>query len=401
MDKVTKSLVEDFVNNFDIRTRDESEQFEQFCNYAIISKEYSDSFDIEQVSTGGGSDTGIDGLGILVNGRLVGSKEEIEDLLETNKYLDVTFVFVQSKISDHFESGEVNKFLFGIQDFFEDDNKLKRNDFIDLMAEIANHLYKKSATMTKGLPKCKIYYVTTGTWTDDQNLKASFDSGKKSLEEKKIFEQVVVHPFGAKEIQKYYQSTKEAISKEVTFPNRVVIPEIEGVSEAYIGTMEFNEFKKLIIDEEDNIISSIFYDNIRAFQGENPVNIKIKKTIEDKKFEEFVVFNNGITIVAKSIISAGHRFTINDYQIVNGCQTSHVLYNSRNTEGIQDLKVPIRLIVSTQEELINEIITATNSQTSVKPEELEALSEFQKNLELYYQTTKGDEQLYYERRSKQ
>ncbi|MBI3584106.1 MAG: AIPR family protein [Nitrospinae bacterium] len=43
----------------------------------------------------------------------------------------------------------------------------------------------------------------------------------------------------------------------------------------------------------------------------------------------------------------------------------------------------------------------TNNQTQVKPEELEALSDFQKSLELYYQTTKDDLQLFYERRSKQ
>ena len=42
-----------------------------------------------------------------------------------------------------------------------------------------------------------------------------------------------------------------------------------------------------------------------------------------------------------------------------------------------------------------------NSQTPIKTEQLAVLTEFQKNLELYYASITGDGQLYYERRAKQ
>lgn len=80
---------------------------------------------------------------------------------------------------------------------------------------------------------------------------------------------------------------------------------------------------------------------------------------------------------------------------------SHVLFDSRSINGINNMSIPIRLIVTTDEEIRNEIIRATNNQTQVKPEELEALSDLQKVLEMYYNTTKEDVQLFYERRSKQ
>ena len=101
---------------------------------------------------------------------------------------------------------------------------------------------------------------------------------------KNLFSDVETYPTGAPEIQKFYQITKETISREIVFPNKVILSDIEGVNEAYIGTLEFNEFKKLITDNEGNILNSVFYDNVRAFQGDNPVNVKIEKTIKDKKF---------------------------------------------------------------------------------------------------------------------
>jgi hypothetical protein len=179
------------------------------------------------------------------------------------------------------------------------------------------------------------------------------------------------------------------------------LPVVEGIKEAYLGSLYFKEFKKLITDDQDNILSSVYYDNIRAFQGTNPVNRGIQETIEKRKYEQFVVLNNGITIVAKELVSVGNKFTISDYQIVNGCQTSHVLFNMRKQDGVGDLCIPLRLIVSSDENLTNEIIKATNSQTTVKSEELEAMTEFQKQLELYYQTYRDEARLYYERRSKQ
>ena len=401
MDRITNHLVDDFISNNELNISDESKRFELFCIYSIISKEHSESFEIDKISIGHDNDTGIDGIGILVNGRLIESKEEIDDLLEINKYLEAVFIFIQSKTSSNFDSGNIGKFLFGISDFFEQNPKLIRNELVQEKAEIMDYLYTKSASMIKGNPKCKIYYVTTGNWNDDPNLRARFDVSKDDLIKKNLFSDVEIYPTGAPEIQKYYQTTKETISRQIVFANKVILSDIEGVNEAYIGTLEFNDFIKLITDEENNILNSVFYDNVRAFQGENPVNIKIEKTIKDKKFDQFVVLNNGITIVAKKIQSAGNRLTINDYQIVNGCQTSHVLYNQKDEDDIDKIIVPLRIIVSENEQLANEIIISTNSQTTVKPEELEALSEFQKNLELFYKTISGEGQLYYERRSKQ
>jgi hypothetical protein len=173
-----------------------------------------------------------------------------------------------------------------------------------------------------------------------------------------------------------------------------------GVQEAYLGVIPFSEYMKLIQDE-NRTIYSIFDDNVRDFQGDNPVNKKIKKTLEDKKYDLFCVLNNGVTVVASSITPAGNRFTLRDYQVVNGCQTSHVLHECQNLEGIETVFVPIKIIVTGNDDIKTDITLATNSQTEVKPEQLEALSLFQKKLELYCNAEKSSIPLYYERRSQQ
>lgn len=111
--------------------------------------------------------------------------------------------------------------------------------------------------------------------------------------------------------------------------------------------------------------------------------------------------NNGVTIVAKTLISTGNRFTIQDYQIVNGCQTSNVLHDCREIEGIEEVYVPIKLIVTDSEDVKTNITLANNSQTEVKVEHLESLSNFHKDLEMYFEAENNSIKLYFERRSNQ
>ncbi|MBT2159101.1 AIPR family protein [Clostridioides difficile] len=69
-----------------------------------------------------------------------------------------------------------------------------------------------------------------------------------------------------------------------------------------------------------------------------------------------------------------------NYQIVNGCQTSNVIFECLNSidNKTNDIYIPIRLISTEDEDTKHAIIKATNSQTQLKPEQLVALSSIQK-----------------------
>lgn len=400
MDKITKSLLDGFSSQYEIESKTEATQFEHFCNYSVASKLFRGSFELEDIHSGSGGDCAIDGIGLIVNGRLILDEDELRDVVDSTSYLDADIIFIQSKTSSSFDGSAIGSFIHGIKDFLSDNPKLVQNEKIKKMKDIWEIIFSMSSYMVNRRPTCKLYYVCTGRWVEDQNLRAIIDSGTSEIESIGVFESVSIDPLGASEIQKLFHETKNKLSSTITFQNRVTLPDIDGVSEAYLGVIPFFEYLKLIQDE-NKTIHSIFDDNVRDFQGDNSVNKKIKKTLEESKFDLFCVLNNGVTIVASAITPAGNRFTIRDYQVVNGCQTSHVLHECQEIEGVGKVYVPIKLVVTENDDIKTNITLATNSQTEVKTEQLEALNVFQKKLELYYSAESKSFPLYYERRSQQ
>jgi AIPR protein len=107
-----------------------------------------------------------------------------------------------------------------------------------------------------------------------------------------------------------------------------------------------------------------------------------------------------VLIIAKTLKQAGSNFTIEDFQIVNGCQTSNVIFDQRDKLD-NTMMIPLRLIASKDEDVIESIVFATNQQTELKPEQLYARTEFAKTLERYFATFNEPDRLYYERRDGQ
>ncbi|KJU87068.1 hypothetical protein MBAV_000738, partial [Candidatus Magnetobacterium bavaricum] len=78
MDRITKSLLENFLKQFEIESKSEALDFEKFCNYSVLKNEFNNEFEIDNISTGEAQ--GIDGLGIIVNNQFINTTKEIEDI---------------------------------------------------------------------------------------------------------------------------------------------------------------------------------------------------------------------------------------------------------------------------------------------------------------------------------
>lgn len=399
MDRIVQSYMDSFLKSQDIVEKNQSKQFEMFSSYCAIEQMYSENFNLADVVIGDGDDCGIDAVAILVNGLLITSKEEIDDLLEINKKLsEINFVFVQAKTSSSFDYGDMGTFGAGVKDFFSDSPQMRRNEAIIEKSKIAEYIFSK-ATYIKKKPTCYLYYITTGKWVDDQNCVGRMEIVKSDLFDLNIFSNVVYIPVGADLLQKYYRNTIDVIETEIEFSNKILLPEIPGVTQSYLGYIDSESYLKLITGENGEIRKSVFYDNVRDFQGDNPVNHEMSESLKTDS-QKFVLLNNGVTVICKELSNIGNKFTLTDYQIVNGCQTSHVIFN--NKENITDgLQLPIKLIETEDDETVNRIIKATNRQTEVSDEQLIALNEFHRKLEAFYATFTGANRLYYERRSKQ
>lgn len=401
MDRITKALLDEFVAQNSLQALGEDRAFEHFTGYLVTSAHLPESFTTYDISVGAGGDCGIDCIAVLVNGSLITEPEEIEDLATTNGYLDVTFVFTQAERSAGFETAKIGQFGFGVLDFFSERPQLPRNERMIDYDRIWKAILERSRFFKKGNPQCFLYYATTGRWTDDANLVIRRDAVKKDLEDTGLFRHVGFDCIGADRLQNLYRESQNAVSVEVTFSERTVIPDIPGVEQAYLGLLPAKEFLKLVENETAEVIGSIFYDNVRHWQDWNPVNQEMRETLTHPETRVlFPLLNNGVTIVASRVNPTANRFLIEDYQIVNGCQTSFVLHECR--DQLEDrTMVPVRLIATQNDAIKNEIIKATNRQTQVSAEQLFALSEFPKKLEAFFPTFDGVHKLYYERRSRQ
>lgn len=399
MDRIVQSYIDDFLKSQQIDEKDSSKQFEMFSSYCAVAQQYTEVFDLNDILTGAGGDCGIDGIAIIANGTIISSKEEVDDLIELNKGLsDMLFVFIQSKTSSGFSSGEMGTFGAGVVDFFSETPQFVRNQFIQEKSDLINYIFSK-AVHFKSKPCCFLYYVTTGKWVDDQNCVARKNMIIHDLEELDLFKEVQFIPVDVKLIQKYYRNTIDVIETEIDFSQKVLLPDIPKIKQSYLGYVDYEEYLKLIVGDNGEIRKNVFYDNVRDYQGDNEVNIEIAETIKSAS-NKFILLNNGVTIICKKLTNLRNKFTLTDYQIVNGCQTSHVLYY--NKEFINgNLQIPIKLIETLDEDTVNNIIKATNRQTQVTNEQLIALNEFHRQLEAFYQTFSGTQKLYYERRSKQ
>lgn len=401
MDRIVASYVKDFADENGLVGIDESELFEHFANYCVISRDHPEPFELDHVHLGGSSDTSIDGIAILVNEHLVQSEREIDFFKKSLRRLDVHFLFVQAKTSEKFDMGDIGNFIHAVRDFFE--NKPPRGGpQIERLWKLKEYIYDASIDMSH-TPQCTMYYMTTGKWLGDDRLKARIDADTAQLRNTDLFSKVLFVPLDAEAIRRLYRELRHKIEKEMVFEKHTILPSIENVQEAYIGIVPCIEYVKLISDEDGRLRRSLFYDNVRDFQGNNPVNTEIKETINDlAQSDRFALLNNGVTIVAKSVNKVGATFKLRDFQIVNGCQTSHVLH-MQATALTDRIYLPVKLIVTDDVEVTNHIIKATNRQTEVKVEAFESLSPFQKKLEEFYVTVGKSlpERLYYERRSKQ
>ncbi len=379
----------------------EAEDFERFVTHVVVAPQIDASIDYSNVMTGAGGDTGLDAIAIVVNGQLVTDPDDINDLAASGSTLDVNYIFVQTETATSFSTSKVGQIEYGVKDFFSDSPTLARNDAVRSAAEVSHHILSNARLFRNGNPTCTVYYATAGRWAGDQNMVGRISSSRTEIDELNLFSMVSFIPLDAREVQRRYQSLNAGVEREFIFQNRVSFPEIPRVSESHLGYISGTDLVRILAGEDGTLLSTIFYDNVRDFQGEsNAVNSEMAKTLDTDRRSRFPLMNNGVTIIARSVRQTGTRFAIQGFQVVNGCQTCNVLWSNRNKLD-ESVLVPLRLISTDDEDVIVDIIRATNRQTEVKEEQFFATSDYLKQLESYFDTLPIDRRLYLERRLRQ
>ena len=401
-DPILKGCVDDFSENFELQELDESIIFEHFTNYCVVSKQYPREFDFETIRVGGGGDIGVDGAAIIVNGNIVNSSEEINYLKNKNGYLNVSFLFIQTKRSAKFKGDQVGNLIFGIKNFFDENPSIPENVSITYLRVLKDEIYRNSMSLDEP-PSLDFFFVTSGEWKEPEPIVGRVKRELQDFEKSKLFSAIEFHFFDAEKLKKAYREIRRKTVKEISFPNHVALPEIQGVRQAFIGSIPAKQYVELISDDDGNLQKYLFDDNVRDFQGSNKVNREIDKTLKSPQEQGALsVFNNGITIIAKKVDPIGTKIKLTDFQIVNGCQTSHVLFANK-ANILSDTHIAVKIIETIDYDFATKVVKATNRQTEVTDEAFESLRPFHRDLEEFYKAKAktNKEPIFYERRSKQ
>lgn len=400
MNKIIESFLDIHRKEYSIEGIKTETAFEHFINRCIVNKYSNERFDPSDIMTDAG-EKGLDGVAICINGRIITTIDELKGVFTEGQTIDVHFVFIQSKTSEHFDGDEIGTFVYGVKAFFaEKQLRPETNEKMENLISLKDEIYAHSIDMDTP-PSLDMYFVSCGKWNADNGLSSRINLEIQPLRDSQNFSEVSFFPYDSEKIITTYKELKKKISRSFVMEKRVVFPTIEGVKQAFLGLVKCKDFVSILLDSDNNMLTNIFEDNVRDFQGYNVVNSEIKETLNNHCDQvRFALLNNGITIVAKRINPVGDSVEIYDFQIVNGCQTSYVLFDNRE-ELTDNSYVTVKLIEVTDEKVSDRVIYTTNRQTEVKSEAFTATKRFHKGLQDYYNAITPPHQLYYERRSKQ
>lgn len=413
MNPVIKAQLREFAKTNSLETIGLERQFEIYSIFSVIRGLLGESVDAYDIHLAG-DEFGVDGIGILIQGEAVHNREDAEEKLNLINNPLIEFVFFQAKTSASFDYGDISKFFDAISGFLEGSLK-HESQVVDNLIGAMEAIYERG--VGKRNPRLSCYYISTGNYEEPTLIEALRSKFRKELEEKNIFETktLAIQMVGARDLQQWYRAATTAVEVEIDFPRNVVLPSNSHVEEAYIGYIDAENLLSLytVKDTEDDIARvnrAVFFDNIRDYDPKSKINLSIKNSVLEGGGAEFIFRNNGITVVSKNIDRTGDRFRLEDFQIVNGCQTSNIIFDliygentdvSKSTSLKTTIQVPFRLIGSKDDEFVSSIIVGTNRQNSVRDEQFWALRPFMKNFEEYCRSLDSEEIIYFERRDNQ
>ena len=399
-DPVLRAYLRDFAEAHNLAGLKESDLFEYFSAYCIYLRDFSEHVILEDVIVAGGLDTAIDAIAIFLNDVSVTSRSQIDEIASRQK-IEADFSFIQSKTSRNLSAAEIGSFIQGVKEFFGQ-RYMPANEAISDKRELSDYVFDNSVKM-RSKPRLHLYYSYAGSFKNDPIIEARVKSGRDELLAFNLFSAVEFNFVDANKLQERYQEVNLRIEREVQINEYAALPSIKGIRQAYLGVLPCIELVKLLSNSDGKLHKALFNENVRDFLSRNPVNDEISSTLlSGENQSRLAALNNGITIVAREIRIIGKKFFLSDYQIVNGCQTSHIVFANQDKLS-EETSLPVKIIEAEDRELVNEIVRATNRQTEVKDEAFAVLGEFHKRLERFFISAEADQdhKLVYERRKRQ
>jgi AIPR protein len=363
----------------------DSDFFELF-SFEQVLKNFDLSYDeLLTGKVGTGADGGIDGFFTFVNGELC---DEDTDFSEFKRSPLIETFLIQAKRSPSFSEIAVERVDGTATDIFN-----LQNDLNDFKSVYNNQLLERVAIFRKAFldlaarhPRLKIFYIycTRGnTSAIHPNVIHKSDALKNKISNYLPGAGIDTRFMGARELL-----DESRIEKTYTLQLKFRENYISTGDDNYIVLASLPDYWSFISDENGYLRRYIFESNVRDYQGNVEVNRDILQTLQSASGIDFWWMNNGITVLTSKASVAGKTITLDDVQIVNGLQTSTVIYDYLKEKQIEEKdksrSVLLRILVIDSSEERDNIIKATNFQTAIPPASLKATDRIQRNIEDFF-----------------
>lgn len=403
MHRVVKSHLSDFEKKYMVSDQ-ESKQFEAFLNYVIFRSRSAVNIEPRELVFEG-DDPGIDGAMIFIDDSYISSVEEVEEVIKERKRdADATVIFTQAKTSEAWSKADINTFESAISDFLSENAAYPQNEYIKNAREIFEAVLKHVGKIRNGKPNVYAYYATTARVAENREILAAQSAIKTTLENTGFFSAVEVTLVNRDSVVEMWTAAEGQVEATLRVLGNAAFPRTPGIEEGYAVTVKAKDFiEQILTDKSGRLRQRIFEENVRDFLGiESDVNKEMAETISDPvKQKRFGILNNGITMISPDVRVGGLEIFIRDFQIVNGCQTSNILFENR--EKIEDdATIMLKLIETSDPAVVDDIVRSTNRQATLDEDQFLATLDAVKALERYFNARADDDfRLYFERRKNQ
>lgn len=173
---------------------------------------------------------------------------------------------------------------------------------------------------------------------------------------------------------------------------REILERSDGDVRGVVASIDALSFVDLITSGDGQSIKRhLFDDNLRIFLGaKGGYNSQIISTATSSDSYLFWYLNNGVTITCKKFsYNKGHTnptLVFEDFQIVNGAQTSHSLVEAfrESPETLADVVLMVRMYATDRPDIAERVAVATNSQARIQSRDLRSNHSVLKKLELAF-----------------
>ena len=267
----------------------------------------------------------------------------------------------------------------GVMNWFKDSNSVRSLESALINEELKNKLTSLSVA-DRIEQECKVSFVYVTNKLFDRNATDFLSTTEiEAYDNNKI-------------LQQYIYITEEEIKKSpitLSIQNETFI---NYENKSIVLSISANELIKLEGIQDQTLFSR----NVRLWQGNSRVNKDLVKTIKDhKEHDNFFLYHNGISIICTNYTFEDKKITLENYQVINGCQSLKSLYQNRDVldDKIQILTKVIK-IQEGDNNLTNKITKNANNQNAIALKDLRSNDRIQKGLKKNFEEFYSDKVCY-------